>query len=466
MQRDRETNLEMVDPEGLFDPILVSDEIAQITSSSNWVQKMVDVEVALAKVQAEVGLIPKKAAEEISVLSSTHSLDPSELGRLARTSGTPVVPLVRLLGERLPESSRPWIHFGSTSQDILDTGTMLVAKEALNLILSDAVELCSKLSELADQHRDTLMVSRTLMQHALPYSFGLKCAVWLSGVIDAVDNLFYIYKNRISVQIGGAGGTLAAFDELGIDIASRLGAELSLNVPDIPWHSLRGRVVELGGALTLLTGALAKIATDVLLASQAEIAELSEALDGGGGSSAMPQKVNPVGSIVVNACFRRCQGLNQTLFGSLIAENERGASGWQAEWQTLRELLQLSASALNRSVVLISNLRVDGPKMLDNLYLSRGNVMSERLLLELSKTLGRTSAHELIRRVSMLSAENGTALSEELANNELFSKTFTSDEISDLLDPHTYLGSCNHLINSVISQSIAGRTRWTSVLGG
>lgn len=455
----------MTDPEGLFDPILVSDEIAQVTSSSNWLQKMVDVEVALAKVQADVGLIPKSAADEISVLSSTHSLDPSEIGRLARSSGTPVVPLVRLLGERLPESARPWIHYGSTSQDILDTATMLVTKEVLGIILRDAVALCSKLSELADEHRDTLMVSRTLMQHALPYTFGLKCAVWLSGVVDCVENVYRIYRDRISVQIGGAGGTLAAFNELGGEIASRIGAELGINVPVIPWHSLRGRVVELGGGLTLLTGVLAKIATDISLASQAEIAELSEALGGGGGSSAMPQKVNPVGSIVINACYRRCQGLNQTLFGVLIAENERGASEWQAEWQTLKDLLQLSGSALERSLVLISNLRINTSKMLENLYLSRGNVMSERLLLELSKTLGRTSAHELIRTVSMLSVENGTSLGEELAKNEMFSKAFTSDQVSSLLDPHTYLGSYDQLISSVISQSSAATTKWTSVLG-
>lgn len=455
----------MTDPAGLFNPILISDEIARVTSSSNWVQKMVDVEVALAAVQADLGLIPTDAAEEIATLSNSHGIDPDELGRLARSSGTPVVPLVRLLGERLPETARAWIHYGSTSQDILDTATMLVAKEALALVLSDAISLCSKLSVLADENRTTLMVSRTLMQHALPYTFGLKCAVWLSGIVDAVDNLCQIYTNRLSVQVGGAGGTLAAFGGMGSDVAAKLGSALGLGVATVPWHALRGRVIELGNALTTLTGALAKIATDVSLASQAEVAEFSESQSGGGGSSAMPQKVNPVGSIVINACFRRCQGLNQTLVGSLIVENERGASEWQAEWQTLREILQLSGSAINRTVVLISNLSVNSSKMLENLNLSRGNVMSERLLLELSKNFGRTEAHDLVRSISMSSAKNGTSLLEELNVNETLRNSFTEEQIKNLLDPKTYLGSSDHFVTAAISQSSTSATKWASILG-
>lgn len=450
----------MADPEGLFEPVLVSDEIARVTSAENWVQKMVEVECSLARAQARLGLIPASAAEAISLLANSHDLDPTEMGRAARSSATPVIPLVRMLSAKLPKEAMPWIHYGATSQDILDSATMLIAKESLQVILNRLFELCSGLAALTERHRETIMVGRTLMQHALPYTFGLKSAVWLSGILDSTLGLERIYVDRLAVQIGGAGGTLAAYGSAGIELIKLVADDLGLNPIGIPWHSQRQRMVELGSALVMLSGTLAKMANDIALGSQAEIGELSESLGGGGGSSAMPQKVNPVGAIVVNAGFRRSQGLLVTLYGCLIAENERGAGEWQSEWQSIQELLRLGGGSVTRSLTMIDNLSVDESRMLENLQLSRGNVMSERVLQSMTQLLGRTEAHEVIRVATVQSALNGTLLSEELQKVEAFRENFSSDQVQEMFDPASYLGSYNEFIDQTLDNWQETQNTW------
>lgn len=449
--------------EGLFEPVLVSDEIASATSASNWVQKMVDVECALALAQAEMRLIPAAAAGEINELRHSHGLDATDLGRSARSGGTPVIPLVRLLSEKLSESSKPWIHYGATSQDILDSATMLICKEAIEVIFVDLVRIGKTLSELAKDNRNVPMVGRTLMQHALPTTFGLKASMWLGGVITAGDSLARVYREDLALQFGGAGGTLAALGDSGMAVGEKVADLLGLQLPMMPWHAQRERIADIGSSLTMVIGSHAKIATDVALGSQMEIGEISESLGGGGGSSAMPQKVNPVGAIVVNAAFRRAQGLLPVLFGCLVAENERGASEWQAEWQTLRDLIQLAGGASNRTAQTVSNLVINKQKMFDNLQLSRGNVMSERVLLKLSESLGRTVAHDLVREATQRSSLNQTTLSEELSKESVFQETFSQEEVNDLFDPMTYLGSAQSFIDNVTSTWDAISPNWPQI---
>lgn len=298
------------------------------------------------------------------------------------------------------------------------------------------------------------------MQHALPYTFGLKSAVWLSGILDSTLGLERIYVDRLAVQIGGAGGTLAAYGSAGIELIKLVADDLGLNPIGIPWHSQRQRMVELGSALVMLSGTLAKMANDIALGSQAEIGELSESLGGGGGSSAMPQKVNPVGAIVVNAGFRRSQGLLVTLYGCLIAENERGAGEWQSEWQSIQELLRLGGGSVTRSLTMIDNLSVDESRMLENLQLSRGNVMSERVLQSMTQLLGRTEAHEVIRVATVQSALNGTLLSEELQKVEAFRENFSSDQVQEMFDPASYLGSYNEFIDQTLDNWQETQNTW------
>lgn len=449
--------------EGLFEPVLVSDAIASVTSSLNWVQKMVEVECAIAVAQAEMNIIPAEAAAEINELRHGHRLDPTDLGRGARSGGTPVIPLVRMLTEKLSDSSKPWIHYGATSQDILDSATMLICKESIEVIFTDLVKIGNALSELAKENREVPMVGRTLLQHALPTTFGLKASIWLSGEISAGDSLARVYREDLALQFGGAGGTLAALGDSGIAVGKRVADLLKLQFPIMPWHAQRQRFAQIGSSLTLVIGSHAKIATDVALGSQAEIAEIAESLGDGGGSSAMPQKINPVGAVVVNAAFRRAQGLIPVLFGCLVAENERGASEWQAEWQTLKDLIQLAGGASNRTAQTISNLVVDKEKMLDNLRLSRGNVMSERVLLKLSESLGRSLAHDLVREATQNSTRNKTFLSEELSKENVFREAFSKEEITDLFNPMTYLGSSNSFIDGVTSKWDAILPNWQKI---
>lgn len=456
----------MADPEGLFEPVLISDEIARITSAYNWTQKMVEVEGALAIAEGELGIIPSDAANQIASLVRTHGLNPTELGMGARLSGTPVIPLVRMLTDRLTEGARPWIHYGATSQDILDTATILVTREALSSIFSDLVKVGDTLANLADEHRNTPMVARTLLQHAVPMTFGLKAANWLEGVISGSISLANLYQNTLAVQFGGAGGTLASLGERGVEVGRKVAEILQLKLPIMPWHSQRIRISELSGAMTLVIGSLAKIATDVTLGSQAEIGEISESLGSGGGSSAMPQKVNPVGSIVVNACFRRALGLLPVLYGCMIAENERGAGEWQAEWQSYRDLLQLTGGAVNRSSVILTNLVINEQKMKANLSLSKGNVLSERVMLRLSEVLGRSVAHDLVRDATQRSSANQTFLADELAKNTLFTDSFSPGEITELFDPMTYLGSTQVFIDAVLSQWRQIRPQWQEAARG
>ncbi len=456
----------MQGPEGLFEPIFVTDEMAPITSAQNWVQKMVEFECALAQAQAEVGLIPVQAANEISALISTHEIDATELGVKARSGGTPVIPLVRILTEKLSESARPWIHYGATSQDVLDTATMMIVREAVKLIYADLLQVGALLASLAQQHRRTPMVARTLMQHALPTTFGLKVANWLDGVVSASVPLEHFYAEGLSLQFGGAAGTLAALGDSGIEVGMRVASILGLSLPIIPWHAQRVRIAELGASLSLTVGSLAKISTDITLASQVEIGELREVQDSGGGSSALPQKVNPVGPIVVNACFRRMQGLLPVLYGCLLAENERGAGEWQAEWQTLRDLLLVTGVSVQRTSATLSNLVVDEIKMLQNLELDRGNVMSERILLMLSEVLGRSMAHDLVREATIRTVQNTSTLREELMKESVFRERFSPEDALRLFDPLTYLGSVEVFIDNALAEWKKSESNWQRIVDG
>ena len=445
--------------EGLFEPMFISDEMAPVTSAQNWVQKMVEFEGALATAQGELGLIPIDAAKEIAALAVSHNLDPTELGVKARASATPVIALVKGLGDRLSDASRPWIHYGATSQDVLDTATMMVAKEALQLIFGELLSIGSSLASIVARHRNTPMVARTLFQHALPTTFGLKAANWLEGVVSAGVSLERFYWEELAIQFGGAGGTLAALGDSGVEVGRRVAAIVGLSFPGLPWHAQRARIAQLGGSLSLVIGSLAKMSFDIALAGQAEVGELSEEQGVGGGSSALPQKVNPVGPIVVNACFRRMQGLLPVLYGCMLAENERGAGEWPAEWETIRDLLNITATSAQRSAMTLANLVIDEGKMLDNLKLSRGNVMSERVLTKLSVKLGRIAAYDLVREAANRSTLNQSALHEELTGLEAFRDSFSADEALELFDPLTYLGSAQTFINNALE-------RWQVALPG
>lgn len=409
----------------LFGPLFGNPVVDREVSSAAWVRAMLDFERALAAVQIRFGVVP---AFEFPVVS----VDPAWLGAEAVASGNPVVPLVKGL-----RSSAPWVHHGATSQDVLDTALSLVARRALVPLLEDLRAVADAVSGLAGAHRDTVMVGRTLFQHAVPTTFGYKCAGWLVALDRCIDRVGGV---QLAVQFGGAVGTLAALGSAApTDLIEALAAELGLAAPLIPWHTDRARIVDLASALGATTGVLGKIATDVLLMSQTEVAEVAE--QEGGESSAMPHKQNPVRSVLVQACAKRTPALVHTLFATMSHEHERAGGAWHAEWETVTDLLRLTGGAAHHARNLIENLRVDPAKMRRNLDATSGLVMAERLVA----ALGRAKAQDVVTKA----ARSGTALRDVLlADPEV---RLTEHDVDDVLDPAAHLGGAGAFVDRALA---------------
>ncbi len=318
---------------------------AQTASDTAWLRGMLDVEVALAAACAQVGLIPGEHADRIAVAASGLTIDVEAIASEAGESGTPVIPLIaRLRAAVGPEVSRS-VHFGATSQDIIDTASMLVARSSLDAILVDLDAAAGTAAAFAQRYRDTPIIGRTLLQQAVPTTFGLKAADWAMGLDHASDHLHRIRQSGLAVQLGGPSGTLASYGIHGFRIVEVFAERLELVAPVAPWHSERTRIGDLAASLGVSAGALAKPATDIVLLAQTEVGEVEEGASGRGASSAMPHKHNPIAAITVLACTRRASGLAATLLAAMPQEHERAAGAWQAEWLPLRQLLAEIGSA-------------------------------------------------------------------------------------------------------------------------
>lgn len=445
---------------GLLAPGWAGSPAAAETGDGAFLRALLDAEAALTRAQATAGLVSAEAAAVVTeVAAEPGRFDPSSLAERARGGGNPVIPLVADLTRAVGEEHGPFVHRGATSQDIMDTAMMLVAHRALGPLLDDLDRCQRALAVLAAEHRDTVLPGRTLTQHAVPTTFGLKAAGWRSLVLDARDRATAV-RASLPAQLGGAAGTLAAFTAYGATDATALPAlyarELGLCPPALPWHTLRTPVADLAGALAFTTGALGKLAADVLTASRTEIAELSEG--SGGGSSAMPHKANPVRSTLIAAAARRAPQLAATLYGSLVAEDERPAGAWHAEWEPLRDLLRLAGGAARDAAELSEGLRVHPDVMREHLGLTHGLIASERLSAELAPVLGRGRAKELLTRLARRAYgeghDLGELLAEQVESGELpeLNNTGTS-EIAALTDPTRYTGSAGPLTDRALERS-------------
>jgi len=355
----------------LFDASLVPASLAEATGDAAWLRAMLDVEVALAAAQAELGLIPEPAAASIAAAADSVRLDPAALGREAARTGTPAEPLVRALRAEVGEETASWVHHGATSQDIVDSAAMLVARRALAQVEPALAEAAGACAELAERHRATPMLARTLLQPALPTTFGLVAARWLVGVDDARKRLDEVSAQRLTVQLGGAAGTLAALGEDGPAVAAALARRLGLSEPVLPWHTLRGPVHALAGALDEAAGAVGKAALDVVLLAQAEVGEVGEPDDGRGGSSSLPHKRNPIGSVLALAGARRVHAAAGLLTGAMLQEHERAATGtWHSEWAALGEALGLTGGVATTMAAVLGGLEVREERMRENLAAS------------------------------------------------------------------------------------------------
>lgn len=438
----------------LLDPLFASEAMRVVFSDRRRLQAMLDFEAALARAEARLGVIPGSAVRAIESQCRAELFDFGKLGREAALAGNLAIPMVKeltaLVAQRASEASR-FVHWGATSQDAIDTGLVLQLREALDLIDSDLAHAALEASRLAKTHRRTLMPGRTWLQQALPISFGLKAAGWLSAFERHRTRIREMRPRVLVLQFGGAAGTLAALGSKGIEVAEALGDELKLQVPDLPWHTHRDRVAEVGAGLGLLAETLGKIARDISLLMQTEVGEAFEpAAPGRGGSSTMPQKRNPVASAVALAAAIRVPPLVSTLLAAMVQEHERGLGNWLAEWETLPEICNLTAGALAHVKSVLEGLEIDEARMSANLELTHGQIMAESVMMALGPRLGRLEAHHIIEQASREATRQGRHLKDVLMDDPKVREHLSAGDLERLLSPGNYLGAAEALVDRAL----------------
>ena len=457
-----------------------------------WLQAMLDAEAGLARALERAGLAPAGAGEAVTAAARAGNFDPNELGGLAALTGNPVPGLARALARQVPQTAVSAVHRGATSQDIVDTAAMLLAKRAIGVIAADLARAADAAAGLAAAHRDSIMIGRTLLQQAVPVTFGLVAAGWLTSLDEARAGLDSV-RPRLAVQFGGAAGTLASLGEAGQRVTALLATELGLAVPVLPWHTDRLRIIDLSAALARVAAALGKIARDVTLLAQSEVGEVSEggtasgaggaggtdqrgagqqapaeSLEHGGvhppvpprpprrgGSSAMPHKHNPVASIAILGCTRQVPGLLATLAAASEQELQRAAGAWHAEWEPLTALLRLTGSASSWAADLLPGLVVDTSRMAANLAATKGLPLAEHVSSLLAGVLGGAQAHDLVAEAGARATGAGLPLRDVLLavpklEERLSSAGITAEQIDSALEPSGYLGAAGAFVTAAL----------------
>ena len=441
----------------LLDGLFRSDEIERWLSERTCLQGMLSFESALAKAESHAGVIPPSAVEAISQQCKAPLFDIDALARAAKTSGNAAIPLVKaltaLVAKNDPEAAR-YVHWGATSQDVIDTGLILQLRGALAHVAVDLDQLATGLAELATKHRSTIMVGRTWLQQALPTTFGAKVAGWLDAIDRHRERLHETQARCLVLQFGGAVGTLAALNEKAGEVAKSLAEELKLPLADIPWHAHRDRVAEIATTLGLIVGTLGKIATDVSLLSQTEVAEVFEPSEQGrGGSSTMPHKRNPVACAAVLSAAIRVPALVSTMLMAMPQEHERGLGGWHAEWETLPEIVSLAGGAVRTMAEVAPRLEVDADRMRQNLEATHGLIFAEAISTALAQKIGKAQAHEAIEAACDLARRGGKHLRSVVREDSSVSQHFQADEIDGFFDARKYLGLAEEFADQVVAAS-------------
>jgi 3-carboxy-cis,cis-muconate cycloisomerase len=420
---------------GLFDEVLARGRVRAEVSDRAWLQAMLDVEAALARAEARAGMISSEDAEAIGRACRAENFDIAAIGSAAADGGNPVIPLVKVLTAAVQGGAARRVHRGATSQDVSDTAAMLVSRRALVPLLEDVDAASEAAAALAAAHRMTAMAGRTLLQHALPITFGEKAAGWMSGLDASAARLDEVRRTRLAVQLGGAAGTLASLGGDGPAVLAQFAIELDLREPTMPWHTERTRVSDLAGALGSVAGAMGKIAGDVALLAQTEVGEVHEGVAGRGGSSTLPHKRNPIAAVLARAAADQAPGLVGTLLASMRQEHERAAGAWHAEWRPLTELLRSVGSAAAWLRDCLEHLDVDADRMRANLDLTGGLLLAERATTALAAV-----------------AEVGPdrSFAQALGEQPGVTERLSPEEIASLLDPADYLGSAGVFVDRAL----------------
>ncbi|HUG16568.1 MAG TPA: 3-carboxy-cis,cis-muconate cycloisomerase [Thermomicrobiales bacterium] len=433
--------------------LFAAPTMAAIFSNEAHIQAMLDFEGALARAEARAGVIPAAAAQAISDVCRVELYDVAAVIEQARAAGAHSIPLVAALAGLAGSDAGRYVHWGATSQDVIDTALMLQARAGLDWLLAELLAIGARCAALAQQHRLTPMAGRTLTQHATPTSFGLKSAHWLSAVTRQIERLQRVRAEGLALQFGGAVGTLSALGDAGPSVLEQLAQELGLPQPDLPWHTDRDRVAALAAALSLVAGVMAKIATDLLLLSQTEVAEVSEGVvEGKGGSSAMPHKRNPAEATFALAAARMAQGQAAVVMGAMAHEHERAAGAWHAEWVALPDAFVYTAGAVERVQSALSGLTVDASRMRANLDLTGGLILTEALTTVLAERVGRPEAFRLVKDASDRSRAAGRHLRDIAQDDAAIAGALTAREIERAFDPARHLGSASLFIERAVER--------------
>jgi 3-carboxy-cis,cis-muconate cycloisomerase len=437
------------------DVLFTTDAMRAVFSDRSRVGRMLDFEAALAQAQAAVGVIPQDAADAIAARCNADRFDAATLAAAAQSAGNLAIPLVAALTREVAAAdpvARGYVHWGATSQDVIDTGLVLQLRDALALIDADVERLAAALAAQARRHATTVLAGRTWLQQAIPITLGVK----LAGVVSALDRhrarLAELRGRALVLQFGGAVGTLASLGERGLAVSEALAARLALPLPDLPWHTQRDRLCEVAAVLGMLAATLGKLGRDLALLAQTEVAEVFEpAAPGRGGSSTMPQKRNPVGASAAIAAAVRIPGLVATMLSAAVQEHERGLGNWPAEWETLPEIALLVAGALAALVDVASGLHVDADRMRANLELTQGQLFAEAVQMALAAAIGRDRAHALVADACRRAARERVHLREVLRAVPEAATALDEATLARLFDPGNYLGESRRFIERALA---------------
>ena len=439
----------------LLAPMLSSGPMRRICDDTTTLQHMLDFEAALARAEAVVGVIPGRAVEPIAKACRAESFDLAQLAEAATRSGNLAIPLVKALTAavaKVDAEAARYVHWGATSQDVIDTATMLSLRGGIDVLLADLDRTIKGFSDLARKHRHTAVVARTWLQHALPMPFGLKLAEYAAALHRSKLRLKRLREETLAVQFGGAAGTLAALGDKGIAVAEALARELKLTLPEAPWHTHRDRIAEAASVFAILAGTCGKIARDTSLMMQTDVGEAFEpAGEGRGGSSTMPHKRNPVAAASALGAATMAPNLAATIFAAQVQDHERSAGPWHAEWPTLPALMLVTSGALAAVVDLAEGLEVDVARMRANLDATHGLIMAEAITFALAEKIGKSDAHHLIEAASKKAISDQKHLRDVLTSDSKVTAHLDAKQIAALFEPMAYQGASQALIDRLLA---------------
>ncbi|MBN6045183.1 3-carboxy-cis,cis-muconate cycloisomerase [Citrobacter sp. ku-bf4] len=440
----------------LLTPLMRGTALTAEFSDIQLLQGMLDFEAALVRAQAACGVIPATAVGPVTLACRAQEFDRQALAESARAAGNLAIPLVKHLTARVkeadPDAAR-YVHWGATSQDVIDTGLVLQLRAALNNTQRALSKLTEAFAQQAQRYQHTVMPGRTWMQQALPVTWGLKLAGTLDALMRWQERLQPLLLRVLVLQFGGAAGTLASLGQNALPVAERLAQELALTLPDTPWHTQRDRLLEVGAWYAGVGGTLGKFAQDFALLMQTEVAEVSESVVAGrGGSSAMPHKRNPVSCAAILTAMQKTPGLMATLYSSQLQQHERALGGWQAEWEVLPEIIMLVGHAIEETQQLVLNMQVFPQTMRDNLDITHGLMMAEAVTVALAAFIGKQDAHHLIERLCHRAVEKGDSLHSVLVEEPQVMAHLNESELAALLDPGTATGCAAQFVQRVLAR--------------